>query len=37
MYGDNNYLNELKESIDKLKIELKEIIKKLESIIQNME
>ena len=35
--SDNNYLNELKESIDKLKIELKEIIKKLESIIQNME
>jgi len=34
---DNNNNNELREYIDKLKYEIKEIIKKLENIIENME
>ena len=36
-FNDNNYLKNLKESIEKLKREIKEIIKKLENIIINMD
>ena len=36
-FNDNNYLKNLKENIEKLKGEIKEIINKLENIIINME